>query len=309
MKVFLAGCGIWGCNILKRLVDADCEVHVCDPDIAACASAREMGAVSVSQEIVDGDSLQRMRAAVVATPAVTHADVVCKLLSLLPHDAPILCEKPLAISSMDAVAMADAARGRLFVGHVWRYHPGIIALGELARSGALGRVSGIRSTRVNWTSPRQDVDSIWNLVPHDITLAIEILGSIPEPHSATVEYLNGRPCGMVGVLGRDPWVIFESSNRYADKRREVRVHGENGVAVLSSVDASEIEIARFGEGTAVQFERISLTPRDPLTEELTAFLGFANGSGAIPRSSAEEGVAVVQTVERLRELAGLRNEG
>jgi predicted dehydrogenase len=149
------------------------------------------------------------------------------------------------------------------------------------------------------------VDSIWNLVPHDITLAIEILGHIPEPHSATVELQQGRPCGMVGVLGRDPWMIFESSNRYADKRREVRVHGEEGVAVLPSVDATEIEVARSGAGGSVVIERMPLPPVDPLTAQLRAFLDFANGSGVAPKSPAEEGLAVVRTVERLRELAGL----
>jgi predicted dehydrogenase len=305
MKVLLAGCGIWGRNILKRLRDSGCEVHVCDPDSAACSSAMEAGAASVFPQVGDGVSLHHIQAAVVATPAVTHADVVYKLLSSLPPTAPILCEKPLAVSTHDAAGMVAAAGGRLFVGHIWRYHPGITRLGELVRAGALGRVHGVRSTRANWTSPRTDVDSIWNLVPHDITLAIEILGQIPVPHSATVDLQQGRPCGMVGVLGRDPWVIFESSNRYADKRREVRVHGEEGVAVLPAVDASEIEIARSGRDGSLVLERMPLPPGDPLTLQLRAFLDFANGNGAAPKSPAEEGLAVVRTVERLRALAGL----
>src|SRR5207253_5414278 len=66
----------------------------------------------------------------------------------------------LPISTDVASARALVARGgdRIHLMHVWRYHPGVEALGVLVRDGALGEVAGLRSTRVNGPSPRLDTD-------------------------------------------------------------------------------------------------------------------------------------------------------
>ncbi len=178
---------------------------------------------------------------IVATPAVTHARVVA---ALLPRAVPILVEKPFTTNTAEAERLARQSAGRLFVGHTWRYHPGVQLLGEIARSGEIGPIVGLRSTRTNWTSPRTDVDSIWNLAPHDLTLAIEILGAIPAPRAAVAEVHEGRAVGMTALLGDEPWLVFDVSNRYRDKRREVRVHGRGGVAVMTDPDSGRIEITR-----------------------------------------------------------------
>ncbi len=151
------------------------------------------------------------------------------------------------------------------------------------------------------------MDSIWNLAPHDLTLAIEILGAIPEPRAAMAEVHEGRAVGLTAMLGRLPAQVFEVSNRYHDKRREVRLHCRDGVAVMKDPDAGHIELV-FG-GAAAPNARVEkrACPGEPaLRRELRAFLDHLSG-GPPPKSDAAEGLAVVRTVAALRKLAGLEN--
>jgi predicted dehydrogenase len=93
--------------------------------------------------------------------------------------------------------------------------------------------------------------------------------------------------------------VVEASTRHADKRREVRVHGTDAVAVLPADDAPALRIERGGEVVA---HPVVVEP--PLRRELAAFLDHLDG-GPPPKSDAAEGLAVVEGVQALRDLAGL----
>ncbi len=281
--VGLVGAGRWGRNIQRDLVALGAEVLVADPDPAVGT------AWSTVTDLPPVDGV------VVATPASTHAEVVA---SALDRDVPVFCEKPFTTDVASARELAARGGDRLHLMHVWRYHPGVEALGALARSGELGPVLGLRSTRVNGRSPRRDVDSTWTLVPHDLTIAIEVLGAIPPPRAALVEEVGGRAESLWGLCGGDPWLVVEASTRFADKRREVRLHAEGAVAVLADDAATAITIERDGE-----VEERPFRPEPPLRRELAAFLDHLRG-GPPPKSDAAEGVAVVEAVVALRVLAG-----
>jgi predicted dehydrogenase len=296
----LVGCGLWGRLVLRDLLNLRVSVVVADVDPAARDAAGAAGVPVVP----DAAQLPAVDGLIVATPAVTHGALVT---SLLAQNVPILVEKPFTTDAIEAARLAEQGGGRLFVGHTWRYHPGIQLLGDIARSGEIGPVVGLRSTRTNWTSPRTDVDSIWNLAPHDLTLAIEILGRIPPPRAAVAEVHDGRAVGMTALLGDIPWLAFDVSNRYRDKRREVRVHGEHGIAVMTDPDLGRIEVTRGDarsrpDATVTDTRAFSL--ESALVRELATFLGFIDG-GPPPKTSAAEGAEVVACVARLRELAGL----
>jgi predicted dehydrogenase len=276
-------------------------VLVVDPDVSAGEYARATGVDWVGEVdkvggLIDG--------AIVTTPASTHGAVVRKILSKWGATLPVLCEKPLTTCASEAVQLAKDAPN-LFVDHTWRYHPGVILLGEIARSGVLGTVLGLRTTRTNWTSPRTDVDAVWNLVPHDLTLGLEILGQIPPPRAALCEMLQGRAVSMWALLGAEPWLVLESSNRFADKRREIRVHGTEAVAVLPSVESPFINISFQGSGlTPERVQEVAVPQTNPLDEVVGDFADFLAG-GPRPKCDAHEGAAVVAMIETLRGLAGL----
>ncbi len=302
-SIGLVGTGIWGGRMLSILRELGCRVHVADVSPSAREGAAALGAASTCEAV---EELPGVHGYVVATPASTHASVLRRLNEFAGPLTPILCEKPFTTSLADAIELAALLGPRLFVDHTWRYHPGIVSLGNLARSGQMGKVHGVRTTRVNWSSPRSDVDTIWNLVPHDITLAIEILGGIPVPRAAHSEILGGRSVGLWGFLGGDPWLVLESSNRFADKRREVRLHGERGVAVLPDIDSSCIEITWNSPGSKPEApERVPIQQANPLRLLLDDFVTRVRIGEGGPKSGAAEAVEVVRAVVALRALAGL----
>ena len=150
---------------------------------------------------------------VVATPATTHAEVVGP--AARPGRAGLLREAVHHRRRPRPGPSWPAGGDRIHLMHVWRYHPGIERLGELARSGALGRVLGVRSTRVNGPSPRLDTDPVWTLVPHDLTVAIEVLG--PHPRAAGRRGRRRRRSAaraLWALCGADPWLVIEASTRH-----------------------------------------------------------------------------------------------
>lgn len=296
-RLGLIGYGIWGANILRDLRHLGHEAWVVELSPSG-AKALEAGAGGVFATIAE---LPEVDGLIVATPSSTHTAVIRELVG---RNVPILCEKPLTIDVAEAREIVEISGSRLFTGHIWCYHPGIEALAEIARSGELGKVHGIRTTRTNWASPRTDVDSVWNLAPHDLAIAQFILGEIPEPRYALPEMLDGRCVGMVGILGDSPWVAFEVSNRYREKRREVRLHCSDGVAVLRDADAGEIEISRNSGGREPSLEVRPVSKESALRRELASFCDYLTG-GPAPITDAAQGLAVVEGIARLRTLAGL----
>ena len=297
-RIGLVGCGLWGRNVLRDLVALSCQVHVADPAAAARAAALAAGAASACAEHA---ALPEVAGVVVASPAATHAAVVDGLLG---RGVALFVEKPLTTDSAAAARLAAAAPDRLFVMHIWRYHHGIEALAALAASGELGAVHGLRTTRANWTSPRRDVDAVWTLAPHDVSIALAVLGVIPAPRFALAELAGGRAVGLVGVLGERPWVLIETSTRVPEKRREVRLHCERGVALLAHGESDHLVVATGIDGQEPRLERRPIAVEPPLARELAEFVAFLRG-GPRPRCSAAEGAAVVAAVAALRRLAGL----
>ena len=184
--VALVGCGNWGRYILRDLVALDCRVTVVAREESTKAAAVDGGAIGVVGSVA---GLPPVDGIVVATPTTTHAEVAEEALE---RGVPVFVEKPMTDDADDAERLAAAAPDRLFVMDKWRYHPGVELLGEIARSGELGRVVGLRTTRVGWGNPH-DVDAVWILAPHDLSIAVEILGSVPPPRSAVAFSLDGGP--------------------------------------------------------------------------------------------------------------------
>jgi predicted dehydrogenase len=300
-RIGLVGCGGWGRHILRDLRALECRVAV----VARSEASRRRAAEGGADEIVAGlDALPEIDGLVVATPSVTHAEVVERLLG---RGVPIFVEKPLTVDPASADRIARRAPERVFVMDKWRYHPGVLALAAIARSGELGPVLGLRSSRLQWSTPHGDVDAIWHLAPHDLSIALEILGTIPEPTGAAGEHAGRGESSLAGVFRGRPWLAFEVSSRHPGYRREVRLHCAEGIAELTDAYADHIAItrpvARPGVG-APPPERRPIPGDLPLLSELRVFLGHLAG-GPPPKSSAAEGACIVRTIARLRELAGL----
>ncbi|MFN8346820.1 MAG: Gfo/Idh/MocA family oxidoreductase [Spirosomataceae bacterium] len=297
MTIGLIGCGIWGRAILRELLALNADVFVFDTNTNTSAELRQV--VKVAGRLED---LSQTDGLIIASPSVTHRGVLEKII---PWQLPVFIEKPLTTSLDDALFLASIVHSQVFLMHVWRYHGGIRLLGELARRGELGTITALRSTRSNWTSPRTDTDSIWNLAPHDLTIALEILGYIPTPKSAVVEWHDGVARGMTALLGDSPFLQIEVSNRSPDKRREVRVQGTEGVAILKDEKVDHVEVY-YGNDRSfpapLNHQRLPFDTTPPLRRELSAFLHFLAG-GPPPISDFQEGLLTVKILAQLEQLA------
>jgi predicted dehydrogenase len=295
-RVGLAGCGRWGRHILRDLRDLGCEV----PVVARSRESRERAAEGGATEIVAAlAELQGVEGVVVATPTSTHAEVVEEALAL---GVPVFVEKPLTADLASARRLAAAAPDRLFVMDKWRYHPGVRELARIARSGELGEVVGIHSRRVTLGHRYSDVDTVWIHAPHDLAIALEILGELPAPRRAVPELVGGELAGLTAILGEAPWVVIEVSTLAPAHRRELRLVCEGGVAQLDGGYAESVVVGRVGAIDADSVEHRPVEGELPLLAELRAFVEHLRG-GPPPLSSAAEAVAIVEAVEETIALA------
>jgi predicted dehydrogenase len=290
--VLLIGCGRWGRNILRDLALIGQPTIVVDVSAQALAAAAPL-ALATRASIDGGEDVAGV---IIATPATDH---VATITRVAPWQKPIFVEKPLACRSEDAERAVALAGSRLFVMDKWRYHPGIEALGALARSGELGPVRGLHTWRLGREHAHEDVDAVWTLLPHDLSIVREILGFLPPAVLAVAERIDGRVCGMTARLGSEPACILEVSACRTEHRRRIEVALGLGVAVLDGDRDTIIRIAsEHGDRT------IEVGDEQPLKRELEAFVHYLDG-GPPPKSSGRDGAEAVHRICELRRLAGL----
>lgn len=299
MTIGLIGCGIWGKLILRELLLLKVQVKIVDPNPE---TKDELLLIHPQLVVNTLEQLQSTDGIILASPSATHRRV---LEQIIPWNLPIFVEKPLTTSLEDAKAVQQIAHKHLFMMHIWRYHAGIQLLGEMVRNTEIGKITALYTSRCNWTSPRTDTDSIWNLAPHDLTITLEILGFIPAPKAVTVEWHDGIARGMTALLGENPFVQIEVSNRSVNKRREVRLHGTEGIAVLADEKVDYIDIFYGNDLTypsPIRQERRFFDSTPPLKRELTAFVDFLKG-GSPPVSSFQEGMHTIELLSQFHEMA------
>ena len=309
LSVGLVGCGRWGRFILRDLLSLECEVTVVSSSEAGRENARLGGAKDIVEKI---GQLPQVAGVVVATPAQTHAEVI---ESLLPLSVPIFTEKPMTADRESAVRLALQAPERLFVMDKWRYHAGVEMLRDIACTEELGPVQGLRTNRGQWGNPHADVDISWVLMPHDLSIALEIFGRIPKPRYAIAGKTAGELTSLLGVFGGEPegrgepWLIVDVSSRLPQHRREILLHCRDGVASLDDGYSPGVSVTRCENLHAGQSPESELRPISqelPLLRELRAFVEHLQG-GPPPRSSAAEGALVVSTIADLHSLAGVED--
>ena len=298
LELGLVGFGRWGKLIFRDLRTLGASVHVAVPSEASRSAAVEAGAKSAcwqASELPDVDGY------VVASPTTLHAQCI---ETLMGRGKPIFVEKPLADDPNSARRIAEKIPDRVFVMDKWRYHPGILKLSELARTGALGDIRALRSYRLGWGNPHKDVDAAWILLPHDFSIAQDILGYLPELDTVLVQHkgLEGQDLtvrlkdGATGVS-----VTCEISTLHPSSKRSVVVIGSTGVAQLADSYDDRVLVSAIGDDKGVREIQVDTTM--PLLAELEAFVAHVKG-GPAPKSSAEEGATTVRRIAEARAMAG-----
>ncbi|HMQ06684.1 MAG TPA: Gfo/Idh/MocA family oxidoreductase [Saprospiraceae bacterium] len=305
-KIGLLGYGIWGHNIHLSLNHLNAFVYVYDPDPGRITKALQWGAESTTHNFQQFLQLP-VDAWIVASPSTTHFSIIEELTLL---NLPIFVEKPLVTRIEEAQKLKNKNYSNIFVMHIWKYHPGIQMLADIAKSMNLGMVKGGKSVRVNWTSPRLDTDSLWNMAIHDLSISESLLGEIPPLQSVLPEIHNGNIRGLSVHLGHEPYYHFEVSNRYPDKRREVILFCEEGVAVLRDEKVHHIDIFEGNDKSSLSESShytVAFDPTPPLEIELQVFLNYLKG-GPPPPTDLDEAVRLIKALDSIEKLIFLKSE-
>ena len=329
VRIGVIGLGYWGPNLVRCFQDfPECQVaYICERDTEKLRSIckRFPDVIGTTD---DADVLRRDRvdAVVIATPTKTHFKLAHRALDQGLHT---FVEKPLATSGQecaDLIELAAANERVLFVGHVFLYSAAVAKLKEVVASGELGEICYISSTRLNLGPVRHDVNALWDLAPHDMSIILELMGASPTSVSCsglayldrnihdvcnvTMQFPNNR-IGIVHVSWLDP-----------NKRRMMTIVGNRKMAVYDDIEPLEkiriydngVEAApytsSFGEFLYSYRYGDIHSPRikevEPLKAEARSFID-AIVSGTRPKTDGLNGLRVVEVIEAADK--SLRNGG
>ena len=328
LNVGVIGCGYWGPNLIRNFNSTpQCKMAIaCDvqedrlqhikkrfPDIETTSNHSDL-----LREEID--------AVVIATPVWTHYPLAKTFLEAGKH---VFVEKPLTRSSeecMELIRIAEQNDRILMVGHTFEYTAAVNKIKEIVSSGEIGDVLYVNSTRVNLGLFQQDINVIWDLAPHDISIISYVLDK--EPIAVNAQGISHYKKGIEDVAMttltfdndtiafiRNSWIdpnkvrsmIFVGSKKmlvYDDTspNEKIKIY-DKGVEKPSYYDNfGEFQFSyRYGD---IYIPRIQ--EHEALSEECRHFITSIQENNA-PRSDGYSGLRVIRIIEAAIE--SLQNNG
>jgi predicted dehydrogenase len=321
-KIAIIGAGYWGVNYVRMFSDLlqPENVLVCDsqPDRLAEISGRFPG-VQTTTALEDFLNRDDIDSAVICTPATTHHEVSRRALLAGKH---LLVEKPLTRVAEDAEELISIARERdltLMVGHTFIHNPAVRKVKSFVERGDAGKLYYLYSQRTNMGPIRKDVNAIWDLAPHDVSIFNYLVGSRPDWVSAVGARVLGNGREDVGfiTLGYPGGVIGNIHVSWADpnKVRQVVVVGSDKRIVFDDLNMMERvrifekgvraeppESASYGEHMIQMRDGDIISPRievsEPLKNQALHFLECVE-KGTEPITDGQSGMDVVRVMEAI----------
>jgi predicted dehydrogenase len=313
LEVVVVGYGNWGSKHVRVFSGmTDVRVTVVDRDPLRLAEAGRAYPNVKLDECLDR-VLESADVVVVATPPRSHAPIAHAAIQANCH---VLIEKPLATSVADCEELIDAAllQGvHLMVGHTFEYDAAIWKLRDIVQSGELGEIRYIDCARLNLGLYQDDVNVIWDLAPHDVSIINFILGESPTGVSAWGQDHAGRGFEDVAHMklryaGTGIHAYIHVSWLDPCKVRRVTIVGSEKMAVYNDMAAEgKIRIYDVGIDQESQYPEPvkyrrgdiyapSFPCHEPLAEQAAQVLHSVR-TGVAPRTNGESGLAVARVLE------------
>lgn len=318
MRIGVVGCGYWGSKhvrVLHGIPDVEHVVAI-DPSEERLLALKRSFPNMLEYRSLEA-ALAYVDAVIVATPPRTHLALA---MTAMADGKGVLIEKPLATSGADAQLLLDASRERgvtLMVGHTFEHNSAVWKLRDLIRSGEIGEIQYLDSARLNLGLYQSDVNVVWDLAPHDVSIFNYILGSTPSLVQAwgsrhaheTLEdvaylrltYADLDVTANIHVSWLDPCkvrrVTAVGSRRmvvYNDLSPEepIRVFDKGVTLAHTNGDAEKIPLSyRYGDISSPY-----LVSQEPLDVQDRHFLDCVR-TGMVPLTDGENGAAVVRVLE------------
>lgn len=256
IKFGVVGYGYWGPNVVRNLerLDETKVVAVCDKS----AAARRKVEKAYPDVLVTDDSGVLMSspeidAIAVVTPVWTHYALAKAALENGKH---VFVEKPFTSNSAQAEELIElAARKNLkiMVDHTFLFTGAVQKIKQLLEDGALGELYYYDSTRVNLGLFQHDINVVWDLAPHDLSIIDHLFQKTPEAVSATGQtHLNGHEdVAFITLYFPDNVIAHINVNWLSPvKVRTTLIGGEKKMLVWNDLEADE-KIKVYDKGVQV----------------------------------------------------------
>jgi predicted dehydrogenase len=292
--VGVIGYGYWGPNLVRNFAETACARVAAVSDLAPArldAVRARYPAVSTTTDhraLIEDPAVD---AVVIATPVFTHFELAMSALRAGKH---VLVEKPLASSSEQVKRLideADRCRLVLMVDHTFVYTGAVRKIRELVDAGELGELYYFDSSRVNLGLFQPDVNVLWDLAVHDLSIMTRVLPEAPTAVSATgMNHVAGRPENIAYMT------LFFPSRMIAHidvnwlspvKIRQTLIAGSRKMVVYNDLEAAE-KVKVYDSGITIDHK-----PEPGQRDEIYKILiGYRTGDMWAPKIDMTEALRV-----------------
>jgi predicted dehydrogenase len=319
LKIGVIGCGYWGPKLARNIhqIPTANLVMVSDLRQERLEEFKELypdiEITTNYKELLEDD----LDAVLIATPVNTHYPLAKDALQAGKH---VLVEKPITSDSTQAQELVDLAASSgltLMVGHTFEYNPAVEAMREVIQSGELGEIYYLNSTRVNLGLLQPDINVMWDLAPHDLSIMRFILDADPVKVSArggvyvnTVRNLH-EVVYMTVIFDTGALANLRLSWLDPVKQRRITVVGSQKMLVYDDIVDDKVVV--YDKGVEIQPYSVTedefhasyrhgeekVAPiewAEPLRVECSHFLDCIR-TGSTPRSSGDVGLRILKVLE------------
>lgn len=262
IRLGIIGVGGWGKNLLRNFQEQpEAEVVIASDLVesrlnVARTKYPNMAITDDYRQILQDSAIQGV---VVATPGGTHFRIV---RDCLQAGKDVFVEKPMALTGRDCRELCELAAEKdliLMVGHLLLYHPGVIKLKDELQADTIGDLYYLYSQRVNLGKIRRSENSLWTFAPHDISVALYLIGFDPLAVSAHGEsYIQEGVADVVFATITFPGKVLAHIHvSWLDphKVRRITIVGSKKMMVFDDMESSEpIKIYDKGVPEAIQYD-------------------------------------------------------
>jgi predicted dehydrogenase len=321
-RIALIGAGYWGANIATSFeATGAAEIAwICDVEQARAdklATCRPHARTTRMLDDVLGDSL--VSAVAISTPTSTHHMLAKRALTAGKH---VFVEKPITASVTEASDLVEAARLAcriLLVGHVFEYNSTLAAVKEIIRRGELGELHYFSFERTNLGPVRTDVNALWDLASHDVSIMCDLVDETPVDVTASgqaflnrgiedvvfatfsfangakahvhASWLNPRKVRQMAIVGSRKMLVWDD----LDLQMPVRVFNKR----VDTAESNAISYDFFEHKTRIIDGGVfipNIPVNRPLQAECEHFLDCIR-TGKRPKSDGESGLRVVRALD------------
>lgn len=330
VNIGVVGCGYWGPNLIRNFGQIkECKVMSCsDLSEDRLNHIKNLHPdIKTTKDYMDIINDKKIDAIVIATPVSTHFGIAKKALLNGKH---VLIEKPITNSSENAKELIEIAKKQkkvLMVDHTFEYTSAVNKIKEMIDNNNLGRILSIDMIRVNLGLFQKDINVIWDLAPHDISILLFLIGQMPISVKADgMDHVQSGIADDAHITLKFPDKIMAHMHvSWLDplKIRKITIVGNKKMLVYDDVEQSE-KIKIYDKGVTLEKNKIpgdkyydtweefrmvyrrgdvdapKLEEKEPLNVMCRHFIDCIK-TGKAPISGGISGLRVVKVIEALQE--------